>query len=121
MSFSSKKMSKQERVLNQIKLSFVRLFFISIIWMLFFHLYSLSGLDEPSFKPVVLGFIGLYIILEAVIIIGSYWVDIDENEKDPDINANLRKLAESLQKAPQDYQNGETAETDDRKAESCLP
>jgi hypothetical protein len=108
------------RVLNRIKLALIRLFAISVVWGLFFWLYEQTDLGEPRFKPLILGLIGLYLVLEAIVIVGSYWVDLDDDRENPDITAKLRKLSESIHQASKHYPNDVQVETETREPESCL-
>ena len=69
------KASRRERVLSTIKTSIVSFWFVSAFCVLFFWLYGKSGLDVPMLKPIMFGLIALYLLLEIVIIIGTFWVD----------------------------------------------
>lgn len=61
--------SNREERLLLIKSSFVRFFFITVIWYLFFVLYSARFEEKPGFTPIIIWFIGIYAVLELVVLL----------------------------------------------------
>jgi hypothetical protein len=56
-----------------IKAAILRLFFIIGSWILFFMVYAVGNQGEPSFKPIVMGVLGIYALLELVGIVEAFW------------------------------------------------
>ncbi len=83
---------KREYLLSMIKVSLVRLLFIVAVWTIFFMLYSLSDIGEPAFKSVILSLIGLYALLELLVIAIRF--------RSEDKNSELSILIQSLKKNP---------------------
>lgn len=75
-----------------------RLALVIGIWVLFFQLYSLTGLGEPSFKPLILFMIGFYVILEILVAVLSLYLNNNAPEEDS-LTTSLRKLAETIEEA----------------------
>jgi hypothetical protein len=92
--------SKKSRILSRAVNSFLLLGFICALWSLFFQLYSLADLGEPTFKPIVIILIALLAVMEIIVAIGSIFVD-DEPEygNNPELMAALTRLSESLKTA----------------------
>jgi len=83
---------KSKRILSRIIQSMALLVCMLMAWFIFFHLYNLSGVAEPDFKPLFFVLTGIYVVLEIEIVI--FDILIGDNQKDPDQSELILKLAE---------------------------
>jgi hypothetical protein len=99
--------SKKSRIISRSVNSFLLLGFICALWSLFFQLYSLADLGEPSFKPIVIILIALLAVMEVIVAISSIFVD-DEAGDDANskLEAVLTRLSESLKESPKTAKDG---------------
>ncbi len=88
-----------------IQSSFVRIFFITGIWYLFFVLYSAIFLEKPGFTSIIIWLIGIYVVLELVVLFlklnlnsnndNSEIMNLPDSPKQKTLVEKLRVLKES--------------------------
>jgi hypothetical protein len=99
---------------SEIRPAIVRFVSIMGTWAMFFWLYSKTGSDDYRFVPVVIFILGIYVFLEIVTTVLSFFVEVEEEEVDTcDLDTTLKKLYETIERKKNSHNNANADQKSD--------